>query len=298
MSFARCFTIRRVAHVGCLFLAAAVARPADAFAQGDAQKDVKVIRDPSVNTEPSDKGPFRRIAPGIERTIDPEQKKDESLSRHDLSDILSADGKFGERPWSPNLAKSIRYEHEIWALEFTFKPVRYIDVDLPNDEGRFDRKKIWYMVYHVRNTSAKPVRFIPRFMLHSWDNNKYYPDRLIALANKPIRLREDPRRRLLNSVEITDTPIQPSTKTTDKSVWGVVTWEDVDPTTDRFSIYIQGLSNAYYWHDGEKSKDGGQKYYRKTLQLNFYRPGDDRNENEREIRFGIPEEIDYRWVYK
>ncbi|MGE0609221.1 MAG: hypothetical protein AB7O62_19165 [Pirellulales bacterium] len=267
-------------------------------AQDQPGKDVAVAANAPRDIEPSDKGPFRRLAPGVERTIDPAQRKEESLSRHDLLDVVAADPNFGERPWSDNLAKDIRYEHEVWALEFTFKPVRYIQVDVPNGSGRFDRKTLWYMVYHVRNTSDEPVRFIPRFMLHSWDNGKYYPDRIIPLANKPIRLREDPRRRLLNAVEISDVSIKPSKKPGDNEVWGVVTWEDIDPTTDRFSIYIQGLSNAYIWKDGEKLKDGSQKYYRKTLQLNFYRPGDELHEHEREIRFGIPDEVDYRWDYK
>ena len=103
---------------------------------------------------------------------------------------------------------------------------------------------------------------------------------------------------MLDTVQMTDVEIKPSKKAGQNEVWGVVTWEGVDPSTDRFSIYVQGLSNAYNWKDGEKSKDGTQKYYRKTLQMNFYRPGDELFENEREIRFGIPGEVDYRWLYK
>jgi DNA-binding XRE family transcriptional regulator len=48
------------------------------------------------------------------------------------------------------------------------------------------------------------------------------------------------------------------------------------------------LTNACRWKESE-DKDGQRKYYRKTLQLNFWRPGDDRFEHEQEIRFGIPE---------
>ena len=34
-----------------------------------------------------------------------------------------------------------------------------------------------------------------------------------------------------------------------KTVWGIVTWEDIDPRTKWFSIYVEGLTNAYRWKD-------------------------------------------------
>ena len=52
----------------------------------------------------------------------------------------------------------------------------------------------------------------------------------------------------------------------------------------------------------------GRKFFRKTLQLNFWRPGDSLAENEREIRYGAAlgaadaygtdEGVAYRWVYR
>jgi hypothetical protein len=234
--------------------------------------------------------PYRRLAPGVERTIPPDSQHDESFSRHDMLDVLAEDATYGERPWSPNIAKQLRYTHDIWALEFTFKPVRFIEVDLPNDEGKFDRKQIWYLIYRVRNVSDEPVTFVPRLLLHSWDTDKYYPDRLIPLAQDAIRRREDPRRVFLNSVEMSDAEIPPSTEDEALDVWGVATWEDVDPRTDRFAVYVQGLTNAYRWSDDEERASGKRRYYRKTLQLNFYRPSDDRYEHEREIRFGMQEQ--------
>ena len=32
--------------------------------------------------------------------------------------------------------------------------------------------------------------------------------------------------------------------------------------------------------------------------LNFWRPGDRYREDERIIRFGIPDKVDYSWVYR
>ena len=37
-------------------------------------------------------------------------------------------------------------------LDFKFKPVRMIWVDIPQPSGYMQRKLIWYMVYSVTNT--------------------------------------------------------------------------------------------------------------------------------------------------
>ena len=42
----------------------------------------------------------------------------------------------------------------------------------------------------------------------------------------------------------------------------------------------------------------GRKFLQKTLQINFWRPSDHYHEHEGEIRYGIPGEVDYRWVYR
>jgi hypothetical protein len=109
---------------------------------------------------------------------------------------------------------------------------------------------------------------------------------------EPIRQREDPQRRLLNTVEISDVEIPPAAEGEDASVWGVALWRDIDPATDRFAIYIKGLTNAYRIKTDEEGN--WQGYSRKTLQLNFWRPGDEFFEHESEIRFGSPPQGDAR----
>jgi hypothetical protein len=247
-------------------------------------------------------GPFRRLAPGVERTIPPNIEAAETHSwMHKLDGLskLAAERQMpdlGKRPWAASMLQDVRLDHDVWALEFSFKPVRFVTVDVPTASGRVERKTVWYLVYRVRNTGEKPVRFVPQFVLHSRDADLYYPDRIIATAMEPIRLREDPRRRLLNTVEISDVEIPPSPDSDEGSVWGVAMWRDIDPSTDRFSIFIKGLTNAYRIKTDETTGDW-QGYTRKTLQLNFWRPGDEFYENEREIRYGSPGDVDYRWVY-
>lgn len=234
-----------------------------------------------------DAGPHRKLAPGVLVTIEPEKKVEEEFSRHDVFELLQVNPDW---KW----AKEVRFAHEPWALELSFKPIRFVWVDVPDGEGKMTRKLIWYMVYRIRNLGEKPRRFIPHVVLYSEDAKRYYPDRLIPVAVPPIVRREDPNRKLLNSVEI-EGMIEPTDDPLDDGVWGVATWSDIDPSTDRFSIFIRGLSSAYRWQD---EPDGSRRFFRKTLMLNFWRPGDRFDEQESEIRFGAPDEVDYRWVYR
>ncbi len=253
---------------------------------------VGVVSTSTAQEEP-DGVQFRRLANGVMYSISPESQKEETYSRHDLLGLLERDPNIGKRPWSPSiLAKDVKYTREIWGLEFTFKPMRYVKVDIPQNSGKMVQKEIWYQVYYVVNHSDKPVRFVPRFMLHDREEDLYYKDRLIPVAMDPIRKKEDPKRKFLNSIQMSEAEIPPSTDGEVK-VWGVVTWEDVDTRCDRFSVLVQGLTNAYKAED----ENGKRTYFRKTLQLNFWRPGDEFFGDQREIRFGDPQDIDYKWVY-
>ena len=243
----------------------------------------------AASADAASSGPLRELAPGVLRTIPPDQKVDESYSRHDVVELLKVDPKFD---W----AKAARFDHPIWSLEFSFKPLRFIEVDVPDPAGRFERKLIWYLVYKVKNNGKEPVRFFPWFQLESDDlgERKAYPDRLVPVAVPAIQRREDPNRKLLNTVQITG-EIPPSPEGVDNSGWGVATWEDIDPRIDNFSIYVLGLTNSYRWKDDPKQ---GRSFTDKTLELNFWRPSDEFDEHEAEIRYGSKKGVDHRWIYR
>jgi hypothetical protein len=274
-------------------------------------------------------GQFRVNVPGVEVTISPDRQEEETFATHDIIEILQGiPGLEWQPKLSPDtqtlreLATNTVFRRDIWCLEFTFKPVRMIWVDVPQAGGKMQRKLIWYMVYHVKNTGKhlKPtrgedgthamqtvdreLRFFPQFVLEAQEYNKAYLDRVIPVAILAIQQREDPNRRLFNSVEISTKPLAVSTDLVDKSVWGVATWEDVEPRTDFLSVFVQGLTNAYRWVDSPKGFKPGdppgkdRTLLQKTLQLNFWRPGDEYVEDQRVIRFGIPGKVDYQWVYR
>lgn len=302
----------------------------------------------------SEEGRYQPLIGGIEVSVPSEMQFAEAVSRHDIVEILAQDPTFGERSYSQGKSsvKNADFSHEVWALEFRFKPVRLIEVDVPDPSGQLERKLIWYLVYRVRNTGKfatrtqstdldapeikieskdKTVRFVPEFTLESWDTQKAYPDRIIPAAVQAIAARENLNRRVLNANEILtgmsnsrlmnsaeiSGPIPPAATADDGSLWGVATWEDIDPTTVNFSITIKGLTNAYRWADVPGSyKAGdpigtGRTVLSKTLKLNFWRPSDAYYEHEGEIRYGYYEhseigrfnlseedKVDYAWLYQ
>jgi hypothetical protein len=236
---------------------------------------------------------YRKLAPGVEQVIEPDDIPNfEPTSRHDLPEILAVDPKFGEREGGAGraLAKDVRVKHQFAGLRFTFKPVRYIRSEVPDAQGRLEPKLVWYMVYHVTNPNQTPFRFFPEFTLESKETHHAYADKLLALAVPLIQRREDPNRRLLNTVEIAGELAAGAT------AWGVVTWDSIDPGTDRFTISIEGLSSAYQWEEAAEGQP--RKILQKTLQLNFWRPGDAFYEHEAEVRYGAPGDVDYRWVFR
>ena len=285
------------------------------------------------------------FAPGVLTTIPPSVERKDVISIHDIPEIRANKSL----QWEPSsttksrtlyeMAKDAVFINDVWCLEFAFKPMRMIAVDVPQPSGRAQRKNIWYMVYRVRNTGAgltgksnedgtfetapkstDEIRFIPELVLVSNDRSggqrvrKAYLDRIVPTALEPIRQRELPRGELVNSAEMATKLLQVEGGRTQEGVWGVAMWEDVDPQIDFFSVYVRGLSNALAWTDPSGAfKEGdppgtGRKFTYKTLQLNFWRPGDDIAENEREVRFGTAPErgefydsgegVAYRWIYR
>ena len=252
-----------------------------------------------------------KLAPGVMTTVPAEPKESETVSGpREMTTLVSRLPK-----WQPNylpesetlaeMAKTSIFRRSIWQLEFSFKPVRM----MTTSDGRL----VWYLLYKVRNNGGhiKPVaredetgntiyelqktdfavRFYPVFVLEGHDFKQRYTDRILPGVIEQIHDKEirDPNVPLYSSVEIGARTLAASTDNIDRGVWGVAMWDNVDPRTDFFSVYVRGLSNAYAWP--KDSEDPAQLEY-KTLQLNFWRPGDTVREVEDRIRFGLPKVSD------
>ncbi|MEX2139646.1 MAG: hypothetical protein WD894_10315 [Pirellulales bacterium] len=284
---------------------------------------------------------YRRLVPGVVTTIPIQWDPGETVSFPNIVELVSIPGL----NWTPQTiskaetlaakATRVAFRRDVWNLEFSFLPMRMVAVDVPQPGGKMRRTMIWYLVYRVTNQGGHlhperqadgtpaikkvdhPVTFIPSFTLYNPELRKSYLDKIIPVAMGPIRAQEDPRRKLLNSAEMMEQPIQVSTETEDNSVWGLATWESgfesgdlVDPRTDYFSIYVDGLSNAYKFADPPAAYKAGEPpakgrlYYEKMLQLNFWRPSDEFSDAETDIYLGAPSDlgirgrIDYQWVFR
>ncbi|MGE3242418.1 MAG: hypothetical protein AB7I57_15190 [Pirellulales bacterium] len=288
----------------------------------------------------------REFAPGVLTTIAPDFEPGETVSTHDIVEVrANNDAKWQPELMTESrtlygMAEGVKFRRDVSCLEFSFKPLRMIRVPVAGPNGTVEEKLVWYMVYAVRNTGevmkpvegkdgvfttemgkGGPLRFVPSFVLESHDLTadgqpieKAYLDRILPAAIAQIRARETRGQTLLNSAEMAQQVLPPSDGRTDNRVWGVATWTDVDPRIDFFSVYVGGLTNAYQWEDpagafkaGDKPGTG-REFARKTLQLNFWRPGDEHLQDEREVRFGVArgkgglynvsEGVAYRWVYR
>ena len=266
---------------------------------------------------------FRTLAPGVLTVVPPDRSADDPLQRSDLLEITLGRA---DRRWTPKRspvnttfverAKGREFAGDVWCLEFAFKTPRMFDIDVPVSGARMQRKRIWYLLYRVKNTGGRrtvvdaqdpskrateplqqPVRFLPHFVLESLEPladgdgataYRAYLDRVVPAAMASITAREKPPGRLHDSASMTEADIPPG-----EERWGVAIWEDVDPRLDFFSIYVRGLTNAIRWRQIPGSTIGPDdppgvhmEHALETLRLDFWRPGDDRDEIEEEISVG------------
>jgi hypothetical protein len=353
-------------------------------------------------------------------------------------------------------ARNVRFSRDVWCLQFSFKPLRVITVDIPNTEGTLDKKVVWYLVYNVKNngpadiasvlkkhktvdkttakTDNKPaesnidpaaddgadnnaataatttatattaaaklknnttipeytinkygsigtevdvptkgnspqikdvqnkyqleylpdadkgdvvnetykltgdtymdlmnlkgtyvpragedraIRFIPQFLLASDRvvlnvlsgidpqsgqavskteiDKQIYVDRFLPLAIPLIMRREGMSAVPENSVSISSKELKSG-----EDYWGVAMWVDVDPRINKFSIYVNGLTNAYKWDDiDEKNIEPGKgrKMFRKVLKTNWWRKGDRYSIDNNQFQLGESGGVDYEWIF-
>ncbi len=304
--------------------------------------------------------PFRKLVPGVENRIPLQRAEEETHAAHNVVELIEGEP---ELEWMPeefektktlhSKAQDVLFRRGVWQLQFTHKPLRLIEVDIPQPDGKMKRKVVWYMVYRVTNPGDhltpvegdhKPLpsgdslhpgeytiqkvhshekmlasigehRFVPTFLLRTFDNDRLqvdgktvqYMDQIIPAARRAIYVREQPNctyEEFFDSSQISAEPVPVSSERDEISRWGVVTWMDVDSATDFLTIQIMGLTNAYKWEDPagefdpEKEPGNGRKFEYKTLQLNFFRPGDALDQREEEIYHGLEGHPKQEWIWR
>jgi hypothetical protein len=198
---------------------------------------------------------------------------------------------FNEREIEPEVHAFDKPDN--WTLTIRFKDPRIISCDIP---GRNKKVIVWYMLYQVINNTGEPRFFVPDIELKTHDYETVHPDEsfLMPSVQKTISEIEDPTGKLdiKNAHTISLEPIPVSKKDAyPRAVNGVAIWTDVydrAPKTNRFSIFIAGLSDG--WQKDAKT----DVIRRKTLQINFQRLGDDIQNDPSAIRW-----VDNpKWIYR
>lgn len=288
-------------------------------------------------------GNSRPLADGILRVVaaepDPAATVDKPVT---LPELAAAAGQLDWKPSSLPATETLKaaldraaLRRSVWQLEFGYKPLRTIRVNLKQPDGKVRSTVVWYLVYYVRNAGgglnlereapdpaglqkvtlkpgSGPVRFLPSFTLVGHDRTASYSESILPMAVEQIRQRELPKETLYDSVSIGRLNLKPAEAPDEGKVWGVATWINVDPDTDFMSVYVQGLTNGYRLVEDRQ----GPRRELRTLRLNFWRPGDAIDPTADDITFGIPfaddpteqsgileaygtqERLDYEWIYR
>jgi hypothetical protein len=174
----------------------------------------------------------------------------------------------------------------IYVLNFAFKPMRMIELEVPGK----GRRRIHYLYYRIVNRTGKPVRFVPQFTLVT-DAGHRHEDVVIPQAVKLIQAKEAPEIPLLGATTSTGTLAPSTSETVDEAVFAVAVWDTVDFGADRFQIYVRGLSDGY---QVVKDPEGKEITRYKALRIDFLRHGDEVNPSGREITLSDPP---FEWVY-
>ncbi|MFN0197137.1 MAG: hypothetical protein ACKVT0_10340 [Planctomycetaceae bacterium] len=199
----------------------------------------------------------------------------------------------------------------LWMMAVDFKTLRMIKVDVTDPlTGEKKQTRITYLVYRAWNKQLGqepdaddpqnefdpprgPEMFMPEFTLVTSDNDRQeiYVDEIIPEAQLLISQRE--RQKLLNSIEL----IQPvpeafaGNERPANMIYGVAMWKNVDPQADRFTVYMTGFTNSYLAVEGP---DGDEILLKRTVRQSYWRPGDELNLFEKEIRT----EGEAEWIYR
>lgn len=259
---------------------------------------------------------YSPLAMGVMTEIPPDDSTEEITSRIDVPRILRPGGV---KRWKPETAAEDRtllgqfagpgggvpqgyaVQRDLWCLAFSFAPPRMIDVDLPAADLQMRRRRLWYMVYRVKNVGGwkldvdavdpsvrspsrfeLPVRFVPSFVMETRQSMaasegivsyRSYADRVVPTVIGEIQRRERIGEKLHDSVTMAASPLEPG-----EERLGVAMWEGVHPDVSFFAVIVTGLTNRFCFRPpADGRKDDGGSVTLESLELDFWHRGDAKN---------------------
>ncbi len=274
---------------------------------------------------------YRKLGPGVETTIAADPNAQDTVTTHDVVEIQAAGKKLDWDARNAIVQRNPQGPYQRHSLP-PRRLVLGVHVQAAANHqrryaaGRWQNEQPAHLVHGLsvknlgQHLEAEPagdknkslaanqpmtddIFFRPQFVLESPQFKKAYLDRVLPLAVEAIQKREDGKRNLLDTVQMGQQPIPLSTTDDDHSVWGVVTWEYIDPRIDFFNIYVKGLSNAYRFADPPGAYKLGDARHRphgrpKDAEAEFLaswrrtRAGKGRN------LLRNPGQVDHEWVFR
>lgn len=267
-------------------------------------------------------GKPKPLAPGVLQTINEDlEPRDMFTLPRPLPDLQATKYEPTTFPYKQTLhgqsGRVVLFRDNVWQYELSFLPLRQASLKVGTANGKIERKNVWYMMIRIRDTGktmtfeqvkqhpdfdhvqyqlrrgktveAAKKKFLPRFTLEGsiptadGYQKVAFRDVINPLLVAQIRAREDANIQLLDLHQLSRVKIPTAKNSSDPGVWAVAVWEEVDPRLDYVSVYVKGLTNAFRL--GKNVNDPAKL---KTLQINFWRPGDALAEDRDFIRYGIP----------
>lgn len=203
---------------------------------------------------------------------------------------------------------------DAWTLHFRYKPPRIMTVDGFDARGNPAKQIVWYMWYQVYNRSGEPVTMIPEFEIVTTDLNTQHLDEPQPYIFEQIKKFEDRTiskdlpngvLNLKTTIDISRSPIPASKPDAfPKLVSGLAIWTDMAskaPKTNKFSIYITGLSNGVAVEQTKPIPPNNEVLTlvkKKTLRINFIRPTDDARQQIVDIQPDEDTGPAETWIYR
>jgi hypothetical protein len=200
---------------------------------------------------------------------------------------------------------------DLWVMDVYFKPMRQVVIELTDPKtGQKQSKYVWYVVYRAVNRPLPqivqnnppvneldppvlPPKFVPAFTLMTTDTEepKLYDDKVLPEAMAVIARRERlPLRNSVTAVGTVASPAEPGAPN-QQVIYGVATFTDIDPEADRYTVFMTGFSNGVRKVPGT---EGTSSVQNKTIVTKYWRPGDQFNQREPEIRL----DGDPQWIWR
>ena len=92
--------------------------------------------------------------------IPPDQSVNDVSQKVDLHELAQGRGGAWDPSHAPShetligLARDRQFQRKLWCLEFAYRPPRIIEIEVPGEDLKNHKERVWYLLYRVRNKAV------------------------------------------------------------------------------------------------------------------------------------------------